>query len=331
MGQHSDHLAAIYNMGQNVLLANPPAGGPYSAPGPYLAGNPALKNDGTGQQRLNTSTAIQNYNALQLTAREQLRHGLMFQFNYSWSKCLTNNQGYYGRYGNAAPAQTTADVAFQSYVYNVGLDYGLCDADVTNVFSGYLNYDLPFGRDRSFGKNANKVVNAVLGDWHYDATTSVHGGFPISMIQFGNDPTGAYFQPRPDCNSPSVATPYKNFVGGGYVWFDPTTMSIPAPGKLGNCPISSERGPGLKQVDMSLSKKFFFTERTNLEFRFEAINAFNTPIFALSGYATDVFPGGGIDKSRYGVDKAYTAGIPTGVVNTSVGARNLQFGLKFQF
>jgi hypothetical protein len=51
----------------------------------------------------------------------------------------------------------------------------------------------------------------------------------------------------------------------------------------------------------------------------------------VSGYATDVFPGGGIDKSRYGVDRAYTAGIPTGVVNTSVGARNLQFGLKFQF
>jgi hypothetical protein len=68
-----------------------------------------------------------------------------------------------------------------------------------------------------------------------------------------------------------------------------------------------------------------------LEFRFEAINAFNTPIFAVSGYSTDVFPGGGIDKSRYGVDKAYTAGIPTGVVNTSVGARNLQFALKFQF
>ena len=74
------------------------------------------------------------------------------------------------------------------------------------------------------------------------------------MIQFGNDPTGAYFQPRPDCIAPSRATPYKNFAGGGYVWFDPTTMAIPGPGKLGSCGISSERGPGLKQIDMSLSK-----------------------------------------------------------------------------
>lgn len=326
VGQHSDHLAAIYDMGQNLLLPNGAA-----VPGPYLAGNPALKFDGTGQQRLNTSTAIQNYNGLQASVQERLTRGLAFQFNYTWSKCLTNNQGYYGRYGNSAPAQTTADVSFQEYVYNVGLDYGLCDADITNIFSGYLNYDLPFGRDRAFGKHANKAVNAVLGGWHYDAIVSVHGGLPISMIQFGYDPTGAYFQPRPDCIAASRPTPYKNFAGGGYVWFDPTTMAIPGPGMLGNCGISTERGPGLKQIDMSLSKMFFITERQSLQFRFDAINAFNTPIFAVSGYATDVFPGGGIDPSKYGVDPVYTSSIPTGVVNTSLGARNLQFSLKYRF
>jgi hypothetical protein len=324
VGQHSDHLAAIYNMGQNLLNLDGS-----SAPGPYLGGNPALKFAGTGQQRLNTSTAIQNYNGLQLAAQERLARGLAFQFNYTWSKCMTNNQGYYGRYGNAAPAQTTADVAFQSYVYNVSLDYGLCDADVTHVFSGYLNYDLPFGRGRTFGNGSKGIVNGILGDWRFDAITSVHGGLPISMIQFANDPTGAYFQPRPDCIAPARATPYKNFAGGGYVWFDPTTMAIPGPGKLGTCGISSERGPGLKQIDMSLSKRFPVTEHKYLEFRFDAINAFNTPIFAVAGYATDVVPN--IDKSRYGSDPAYTASVPTGVVNTSLGARNLQFALKFAF
>jgi Carboxypeptidase regulatory-like domain/TonB dependent receptor len=326
VGQHTDHMAAIYNMGQNVLLANGT-----SIPGPYLSGNPTLKNDGTGQQRLNTSTAIQNYNALQVVAQQRLAKGLSFQLNYTFSKCLTNNQGYYGRYGNAAAAQTTADVAFQSYVYNVGLDYGLCDADVTQAVTAYMNYDLPFGHGRTFLNSASKPVDAVLGGWHFDTIVTGHGGLPISMIQFGSDPTGAYFQPRPDCNAPSIATPFKNFVGGGYVWFDPTTMSIPAAGKLGNCPISSERGPGYKQIDMSLSKKFMFTESKFLEFRLDAINAFNTPIFAVGGYSTDVFPGGGIDKTKYGVDPTYTASIPSGVVNTSIGSRNLQFALKLHF
>ena len=326
VGQHTDHMAAIYNMGQNVLLPNGT-----STPGPYLAGNLTLKNDGTGQQRLNTSTAIQNYNALQAVAQERFAKGLTFQMNYTWSKCLTNNQGYYGRYGNSQASQTTADVSFQSYVYNIGLDYGLCDADVTQVLSGYLNYDLPFGHGRAFGANVSKPVDAVLGGWHFDTILSAHGGFPISMIQFGSDPTGAYFQPRPDCNSPSIATPFKNFAGGGYVWFDPTTMSIPAAGKLGNCPISSERGPGYKQIDMSLSKKFLITESKFVELRVDAINAFNTPIFAVGGYSTDVFPGGGIDKSKYGIDPTYTSSIPTGVVNTSIGARNFQFVLKLHF
>jgi hypothetical protein len=332
VGQHSDHLAAIYDMGQNVLIPDPAPGGPYSAPGPYLAGNPTLKFDGTGQQRLNTSTAVQNYDALQILVRQQLAHGLNFQFNYSWGKCLTDNQGYYGRYGNLAGAQTTADVAFQSYVYNVrGLDYGYCDADITNSFTAYLDYALPFGHGKAFANTSNKFVNAVIGGWHYDTIATVHGGFPISMIQFGYDPTGAYFQPRPDCNSPSVATPYKNFVGGGYVWFDPTTMSIPGPGQLGTCGISTERGPGIKQVDMSLTKTFMITERQNVQFSFEAINAFNSPIFLLNGYSTDVYPGGGINKSEYGTNAAYTASIPTGVVNTSLGARNLVFALKYRF
>jgi hypothetical protein len=325
VGQHTDHLAAIYNMGQNMLLPNGTA-----VPGPYLAGNPTLKNDGTGQQRLNTSTGVQNYQALQLLAQERLSHGLAFGFNYSFSKCLTDNQGYYGRYGNSAASQTTADVAFQSYVYNVrGLDYGLCDADATHVFSGYLNYDLPFGRNRSFAKSSNKIVNAIIGDWRYDTIVTAHGGFPMSMIQFGYDPTGAYFQPRPNCDSPSKATPFKNFVGGGYIWFDPTTMSIPTSG-LGNCGISTERGPGLKQINMGLSKKFRITERQALELDFRAINAFNTPIFTVAGYATDDVPGD-FTPARYKSDLNYQKSAPTGVVNGSQGARNLMFGLKYNF
>jgi hypothetical protein len=308
-----------------MLLSNGTA-----VPGPYLAGNPTLKNDGTGQQRLNTSTGVQNYQAIQLLAQERLSKGLAFGINYSFSKCLTDNQGYYGRYGNSAASQTTADVSFQSYVYNVrGLDYGLCDADATNVFSGYLNYDLPFGHDRTFAKSTNKVVNAIIGDWRYDTVFSAHGGFPMSMIQFGYDPTGAYFQPRPNCNAPSKATPYKNFIGGGYIWFDPTTMSIPTSG-LGTCGISTERGPGLKQIDMSLSKKFRITERQSIEFRFNAINAFNTPIFTVAGYATDDVPGD-FTAARYTSDLNYQKSAPTGVVNSSQGARNLQFSLKYSF
>ncbi|SPE41964.1 TonB-dependent receptor [Candidatus Sulfopaludibacter sp. SbA3] len=325
VGQHTDHMAAIYNMGQNVLEPNGT-----SIPGPYLAGNQALVNAGTGQKRLNTSVGIQNYDALQITAMQRLTKGLAFQFNYTWQKCLTNNQGYYGRYGDAQASQASADVSFQEYVYNTRLDYGLCDRDVTSVFTGYANYDLPFGHNRMFAKNAPKAVNAAIGDWQFNTILTLHGGFPVSMLDYSADPTGAYFQPRPDCIAPSVATPFKNYEGGGYIWFDPTTMRDPATGKLGNCPISSERGPGLRQIDMSLSKKFMLTEHQSLEFRFDSINAFNTPIFTVQGYQIDIFSnsysllgsGSNVQRNPSGL---------TGVVNSSLGARNLQFALKWNF
>jgi Carboxypeptidase regulatory-like domain/TonB dependent receptor len=309
VGQHSDHLATILNAGQSVLLPNGT-----TVPGPYLGGNPTLKNDGTGQVRLNSTVGIQNYDALQLAFQRRLSQGLAFQINYTWSKCLTNNFGYYGRYGDATASQASADIAFQEYVYNMSLDYGLCDHDVAQVFNGYVTYNLPFGKDRMFGRDSNKVVNAVLGDWQLNTVFTVHGGFPISMLDFAGDPGTGSFQPRPDCIAPSRQTPYKNFSGGGYIWFDPSTMAAPAPGHFGTCGVSTERGPGLKQVDLSLSKIFNITERQKLEFRAEAINAFNSPVFVVQGYVVDIF--GGSNE---------------GVVNTSQGARNLQFGFKYSF
>ena len=87
-------------------------------------------------------------------------------------------------------------------------------------------------------------------------------------------------------------------------------MQFRAPGNSALAPSRANGVRGLKQIDMSLSKRFVISESKFVEFRFEAINAFYMLIFALSGYATECFPGGGIDKSKYGVDPTYTAGIP---------------------
>ncbi len=188
---------------------------------------------------------------------------------------------------------------------------------MTNVFNGYVTYQLPFGKGRTFGANASPLVDAVLGGWNVNSIFTFHGGFPISMLDWAGDPGTGSAQPRPNCNGPSIATPYQNNPasnGGGYVWFSSANMSNPPAGQFGNCAVSTERGPGLKQVDLSVSKDFRITENKQLEFRAEAINAFNTPVLVVNGYSVDVF-----------------GGSQAGVVNTSDGARNLQLGLKFVF
>jgi hypothetical protein len=314
VGQHTDHLASIIFAGQKFLASPGDV-----LPSPYLAGNPGFAADGTGQVRLNASWGIQNYNALQIAFQQRISRGLSFQANYTWSKCLTNNFGYYGRYGDAAASQASADISFQLNAYNMNQDYGLCDHDVVNVFNGYVTYQLPFGKTRSYGRGSSPVVDAVLGGWDVNAIYTFHGGFPISMLDWGGDAGTGSAQGRPNCNGPSIPTPYKNNPasnGGGYVWFSTANMSDPAPGNFGNCGVSTERGPGLKQVDLSLGKQFGMPgkEGKYLEFRAEAINAFNTPSLVVNGYSIDVF-----------------GGSQAGVVNTSNGARNLQLGLKFVF
>lgn len=323
VGQHNDHLATILYASQKYLEPDGSV-----VPGPYISGNPTLYNETAGAGgvvRLNSTVGIGNYNALQISAQQRLSKGLEFLANYTWSKCLTNNDGYYGRYGDITANQASADVAFQQNVYAINGDYGYCDHDVTNDFNGFLTYDLPFGRNRSIGSNWNKVANAVLGDWQVTTVFTVHGGFPISMLDWDGDPSTGSAQPRPECLAPSVETPYREApasVGGGYYWFDTSTMGNPPPGQFGNCGVSTERGPGLKQVDIGLSKFFPITEHSNLELRAEAINAFNSPIFTVTGYSIDVI----------GFNANGTVNTPsTALVNTSDGARNIQFGLKFNF
>ena len=65
-----------------------------------------------------------------------------------------------------------------------------------------------------------------------------------------------------------------------------------------------------------MSKNFAIPghENQRVEFRAEAINAFNTPVLDVVGYSADIFGGSG-----------------AGVINTSQGARNLQLGLKYVF
>jgi len=91
-------------------------------------------------------------------------------------------------------------------------------------------------------------------------------------------------------------------------------MSNPPAGHFGNCGVGTERGPGIKQIDFSIAKNFVIREGQRVEFRAEAINAFNTPVLDVIGYSADIFGGSG-----------------AGVVNTSQGARNLQLGLKYVF
>ena len=62
-------------------------------------------------------------------------------------------------------------------------------------------------------------------------------------------------------------------------WFDVSAFVAPAQFTFGNSGRNILRGPGTKQIDLSLFKSFPVPERRRVEFRAEAFNVLNTPQF----------------------------------------------------
>jgi len=305
VGQKTDHLMTIALINQKVLEAN----GTIAA-SPYL--NPTLQGL-IGQARLTASTGYSNYNALQANFQHHLSKGLEFQANYTWAKCMGNSSGFYAQYGdtNAQLTQAGNNHFFFQNTYNPDADYGRCDQNVTNSFNGFVTYDLPFGRGRTFGSNMNRAADLVAGGWQVNSILQFHDGFPITAQAIDNSGTTSGF-PRANCNGQPVETPRKqsNIAGSpGYVWFSPSSVSQPTSG-FGNCQVGSFTGPGLQAIDFSASKSFTIVEHQSLQFRAEAINVLNHPIL---------------------VAPNSTIGTTFGLVNNAQGERQLQFALKYLF
>jgi Carboxypeptidase regulatory-like domain/TonB dependent receptor len=255
------------------------------------------------------SAATSNYNALQASFQGRLNHGMSYQLSYTWSHCLTNATGFFGESGSGQ--QSASQDAWYQNVYNPNADYGSCYFNVKDNFTGYFIYDLPFGHGRPYGNDANKMVNAIAGDWRVSVIPTFRGGFPLTLGD--NDASGTNsFGPRPDCIAPpDVLGKVKSTgaAGPGYQWFSPTPYVQPLSG-FGNCSVSSVYGPGEQNIDLGISKLFPVHEQQNVEFRTEFINAFNHVI--LNAPNTSLGP-------------------TLGVINSSQGARNIQFALKYNF
>ncbi len=300
VGQKSTHLMVPMPYAQLQLGANGVV-----TPSPYLAGNPQLAGD---QISGTASNGNQSYNALQVVLKKSLSSGLEYSVAYTYSKCMTDSSGYYGSWGGQA---TPTSPYFQN-LYDQKAEWGPCYYDAGQILTSYATYDLPFGRGRKFGNGMNKVADAIVGGWQVNGILSLHGGFPLTIS--GPDASGTNSRgARANCLSPVDILGTQNATaadGGGYQWFGASAFGPAAPGTFGSCGVATVRGPGLHTLDMSVSKFFPITEHQKIEFRSEFMNITNTPI---------------LNSPNAGL------GSTLGLLNSSQGARQIQFALKYLF
>ena len=146
------------------------------------------------------SNGNMTYNALQAVLQKQMSHGLQYQVSYTFSKCMSDSTGYYGAWNNALSAS-----AYWQNVYDQRSEWAPCYYDATHVLSAYAVYDLPFGRGKKVGKDANRVVNAVIGGWEVSPIVSFRTGWPMPVYG-AQDQSGTFGRgARANCNGiPSI-------------------------------------------------------------------------------------------------------------------------------
>ena len=263
------------------------------------------------------SSAIMRYNSLQVTANKRLSHGLQFVGAYTYSKTLSDSLGYYGSGGVAAEA------AYWQNAYNRHADYGPAFFDARHIFSFGSTWDVPVGKDRRFGSGMNRAADLVVGGWKVDSIVSLHSGFPITILSVdqtnqsvrGGSTRPNFYQPMTIQNqsidhwfgtgNTFCLTPGVNTGSCAY--------GVAAPGTFGNAGVGTEHAPAFKNLDLSLGKKFYVTEKEYLDFRADFFNILNHANFGPPG-ATVSSPGS------------------FGVITTQIGTpRVIQLALKYYF
>jgi hypothetical protein len=242
----------------------------------------------------------QNYQGLQVSVRKRLTSGLEFTSAYTWSHTMSDNQGFYGSTVGNQPNM------MQDYG-NRRAEWGPATMDVRHNWISSYNYELPIGRGKSLVAGS-RVADALLGGWMTSGVLTFRTGLPLTVGETPDRSNAGSLAPRPNAlrngNLPRGER-------GPDRWFDTGAFELQAANTFGNAGVGTIVSPGIANVDFSLQKRFAITESKQFEFRFEAFNVFNTPVFT-------------------GVGRIL--GNPTfGVITAAQAERELQLGLKFYF
>jgi hypothetical protein len=252
-----------------------------------------------------TSGGTDSYNGLQLMLNRRFAQGFTLGAQYMWGHSIGDSDG-------SKDAQSSTN----NYIFTS--EHGNNTSDVRQTFNFNALYQIPYGTGKKFGAGSSSVAKAILGDWQVGTVFNTRSGLPIEVlitrpdIVYRNTTTGVITSGPVVTNSVIQTVPIINVPGGGnsrnrrrpdlvpgvdpYLhgvpgngvvpWLNPLAFAMPQPGTYGNLSRNALRGPGMYQWDLTLSKKFFFQETRNVEFRAECYNLMNHAVFQIPNYAT---------------------------------------------
>jgi len=214
------------------------------------------------------SSALSNYNSLQVRLNVRNLHGFTSTLNYTYSHSIdtaSDGQDY-------APFQAQPDNSF-----NVRNDRSNSGFDVRQRFSWLWDYRIPEARS----------MHMLTGGWSISGVVSLATGMPFTVLDYGDFNNTGEFYERPDLvGNPWAGTSSPvNFLNLG-AFAAPCTVPDPVNevcdgvAHFGSSPRNGFYGPHYRNFDFSLNKDTKFGERVNMQLRADFFNLFNHPNFA---------------------------------------------------
>jgi hypothetical protein len=216
----------------------------------------------TGVTETNLNTGQIWYNSLQVSAQKRYSHGLTFLANYTFSKNIQATS--YLNAQDAAPTRV------------------LTAFDRPQRLAFTPSYELPFGAGRRFLNSKNGVVRRLVGGWQVLFNTVFQSGAPMGI------PSNVYILGDPHLENPTWDRLFKT----GYIDANGVVRNV-LPGEQ---PVFQIRPPNTLQTtparwgnlrdrwattyDAAAIKNTRIREGVNFQFRWEAFNALNTPVFS---------------------------------------------------
>jgi hypothetical protein len=226
-----------------------------------------------------TGAGNSSYHALQVSVQKRMSQGLMATLSYTFSKNL----------GDVNMLTTSFFDAGQNPGYqnefNRKIDRSVLGSDFPHRFVVSSVYDLPFGKGKKFGNGMPKALDLAFGGWQVNGIFTRQSGQPLN---FGVSGTPAYAGSRASFAGGVVQTsgPLNSRLGGpsgGPGYLNLAAFRLPVSFEFGDAPRldSRNRGPRSINLDFSLIKNIPLHEKVRLQFRAEAFNLTNTPVFGL--------------------------------------------------
>jgi hypothetical protein len=322
--------------------------------GETLTGLGGRPNPNYGKLRTWENVVNSNYNAMQLSVKRQMSHGLLFNVNYTYAHSIDDGSTWHS--GATTANGAGAGEGFTTDPTHPGLDRGNSIFDVRHRLVVNHVWQMP-------GYNLKGPIGQVVGGWSlsgiWSFQTGAHwepwrGGAPNLRNSAGDHCTAAdvtagncvnkggdYLLTRGRNERPSSTmaglaginhnTWANGWCPGGSVISGPCGASYsqgglpvftpPCLACVGNLGRNTFVGPGNWEFNPTLSKTFKLTERFNLRFDAAAFNVFNHTTFVLATAAAGAH--NDIRDGLFGKSGGTTVG--------NLGPRTMQFGLKLGF